>query len=212
MKICKKCKELKPLSDFNKCSRLKDGHQQRCRVCCSIMNKQRYTENKDKLKEQTRGWRLNNPEKNKQIHQKWRAANMDRIREMSRRATRKARSTIKGKLSSRISAGIWRSLNSGSKKGRHWEACVGYTVDQLKVHLEKKFQPGMTWDNYGEWHIDHKIPIAAFNFEGPGDIDFKRCWALKNLRPMWASENISKGAKLEKPFQPSLPLASEVAR
>jgi hypothetical protein len=66
----------------------------------------------------------------------------------------------------------------------------------------------MTWGNYGQWHVDHKIPISAFNYETPDDIDFKRCWALKNLRPMWAKENISKGAKLDKPFQPALALSA----
>jgi hypothetical protein len=74
-------------------------------------------------------------------------------------------------------------------------------------HLEKQFLPGMSWENMGEWHIDHKIPIAAFNFEKPEDIDFKRCWALKNLQPLWKSENCIKGAKIDKPFQPSLNLS-----
>ena len=65
---------------------------------------------------------------------------------------------------------------------------------------------GMTWETHGKygWHIDHKIPISAFNFESPKDLDFKKCWALINLQPMWAKENIRKGAKVEKPFQPSL--------
>ena len=62
----------------------------------------------------------------------------------------------------------------------------------------------MIWGNYGDWHIDHKIPISAFNFTKPEHEDFKRCWALSNLQPLWAKDNISKNAKLEKHFQPSL--------
>ena len=63
----------------------------------------------------------------------------------------------------------------------------------------------MTWDNYGKvWHIDHKIPLAVFNYTRPEDIDFKLCWSLKNIAPLGAIENMKKGAKIEKPFQPSL--------
>jgi hypothetical protein len=62
----------------------------------------------------------------------------------------------------------------------------------------------MTWENYGDWHIDHKIPVSAFNFSKASDIDFKRCWKLSNLQPLWAAQNVSKGNKLERPFQPSL--------
>jgi len=101
--------------------------------------------------------------------------------------------------------GIHRSLCTGAKAGRRWESLVGYTVDQLRVHLEKKFAPDMTWDNHGtHWHIDHKIPIAAFNFKTPDDIDFKKCWSLKNLQPLESKANLIKGPRLDKPFQPSL--------
>ena len=71
-------------------------------------------------------------------------------------------------------------------------------------HIEKKFVSGMSWSNYGRWHIDHIKPISKFNFVKPEDEDFKRCWALKNLQPLWAEENLSKHNKLEKPIQPSL--------
>jgi hypothetical protein len=62
-----------------------------------------------------------------------------------------------------------------------------------------------SWSRAG-WHINHVIPISAFNFSSPEDIDFKKCWALKNLRPLWAKDNFSKNARLDKPFQPSLAL------
>jgi len=75
----------------------------------------------------------------------------------------------------------------------------------LIKYLEKKFEEGMSWENYGkEWHIDHKLPISKFNFKTTDDPDFKICWSLKNLQPMWAKENMSKNNKLEKPLQMSL--------
>lgn len=92
----------------------------------------------------------------------------------------------------------------GNKNGSHWEDIVGYTLSDLKKHLEKKFTKGMSWENHGEWHIDHIIPISKFNFTKPEHSDFKKCWALKNLQPLWALENIKKSNNLIKPFQPSL--------
>lgn len=110
------------------------------------------------------------------------------------------------KLSNWIALGMRNSLK-GNKRNRSWRNYVNYTVEELKKHLEKQFKEGMTWDNHGQWHIDHKIPISAFNFTKPEHLDFKKCWALKNLQPMWAFKNISKSNKLNKSFQPSLLLA-----
>ncbi|MEY9198709.1 5-methylcytosine-specific restriction endonuclease McrA [Sinorhizobium fredii] len=109
----------------------------------------------------------------------------------------------KFKLNLSFSSAIRKSLLSG-KGGRKWVSLVDYTIDELRAHLERQFLPGMSWENYGEWHIDHIVPLAAHNYETPEDIDFKRAWALSNLQPLWGADNIRKGAKLDKPFQPSL--------
>ena len=117
----------------------------------------------------------------------------------------KEKSEPKFKLRRRMSTSIYLSI-VGDKGGRSWETLVGYTLDDLKRHLEKQFTDGMAWENMGEWHIDHEIPVSVFNFTTPEHEDFTRCWALKNLQPMWAKENMSKSAKLEKHFQPRLAL------
>jgi hypothetical protein len=74
---------------------------------------------------------------------------------------------------------------------------VEWTVEELKKHLESKFQPGMSWDNYGRggWHIDHKTPDSWFNYTSMSDEGFKQSWSLENLQPMWENENCSKGNK-----------------
>ena len=108
------------------------------------------------------------------------------------------------RLNKNISSAIGRTLK-GVQKGGHWEGVVGYTLKQLKKHLEEQFVEGMTWDNYGRgWWLDHKIPVRAFNFKSTKNTDFKRCWALDNLQPMWKKENMCKNGKLERPFQPTL--------
>jgi hypothetical protein len=71
---------------------------------------------------------------------------------------------------------------------------VGYTLNELKLHLQNQFKDGMSWDNMGEWHIDHIFPISAFNFTKPEDPEFRQCWALDNLRPLWATDNLRKNA------------------
>ena len=65
-------------------------------------------------------------------------------------------------------------------------------------HLEKQFQNGMNWDNYTKfgWHIDHIIPVDAFNFTTTKDKEFKECWKLSNLQPLWAYDNWKKNNKI----------------
>lgn len=117
----------------------------------------------------------------------------------------KKKNDPKFRLRINIGIQIYKAIRS-KKSGRSWESLVEYTLKDLTKHIEKQFKPGMTWDNYGEWHIDHIIPVAVFNFTKPEHRDFKRCWALKNLQPLWGEDNCRKQAKLEKHFQPSLQL------
>jgi hypothetical protein len=96
----------------------------------------------------------------------------------------------------------------GEKKRRKWIDLVGYSVAQLKTHLERQFAKGMTWQNYGSaWHIDHIIPLRVFNYRAADDPDFVRAWGLRNLRPLWAVDNLHKGGRLDATFQPSLALS-----
>ncbi|TPJ86957.1 MULTISPECIES: hypothetical protein [unclassified Mesorhizobium] len=93
-----------------------------------------------------------------------------------------------------MSDAIRSSLKLG-KQGVSWKLMVDYSVGQLKKHIERQFLPMMTWENYGEWHIDHIVPKVSFNYEDHTSPDFKACWALTNLRPLWALDNISKGGR-----------------
>lgn len=86
------------------------------------------------------------------------------------------------------------SLN-GERKSDSWSKLVNYTLDELRKHLESLFQEGMTWDNYGKWHIDHVIPISSFNITSDSCEDFKECWKLSNLQPLWAIDNLKKSNK-----------------
>ena len=163
--------------------------------------KKYYQDNKMKYAQRWKKYYEKNSEYLKEKAKNYAKAN----REHLRRKDAKRRKDPQFRICSNISRCIRQSLNLfKTKSGAHWEELVGYGRQDLIKHIEKQFKPGMSWDNYGEWHLDHIIPQSAFNFTDVNHIDFKRCWALKNLQPLWADENISKHNKLKKPFQPSL--------
>lgn len=73
----------------------------------------------------------------------------------------------------------------------------GYTINELKNHLEKQFDDKMSWDNYGTyWVIDHIIPKSKFNIQNYQSEDFIKCWELNNIRPLEKIENCKKGNKI----------------
>jgi len=134
-----------------------------------------HAENPEQARERQKLHRLSNPEKYAAYHRKaWSKAG---------RAQR---------LRSSVSSGISHSIKGSTKGGKRWESLVGYNTTDLMAHLERQFLKGMTWDNYGEWHIDHVIPVASFAIDSPECQDFKACWSLSNLRPLWARDNIVK--------------------
>lgn len=78
------------------------------------------------------------------------------------------------------------------------ELVLGYTIADLKKHLESKFDLLLSWENMNEWHIDHIIPKSIFKFKSFSDKTFLDCWCLENLRPLLATENMWKGSKVLK--------------
>lgn len=103
-------------------------------------------------------------------------------------------SDVQKRLSARISEGMRNALRNGKKRAS-WESLVDYTVEELRLHLERQFLPGMNWGNMGDWHIDHIVPKSAFAYIDPSDESFQACWALPNLRPLWAADNVAKSDK-----------------
>ena len=80
-------------------------------------------------------------------------------------------------------------------KSGHTIDLLGCSIDQLKNHLENQFKPGMSWSNYGKWHIDHIRPCASFDMRNPKDQ--KVCFNYKNLQPLWAIQNLTKKDRIK---------------
>lgn len=127
----------------------------------------------------------------------------EKTRKYNRDKMRQRRKNIVFRLKANIRRSVYSSLKTRYcvKNNSTWKA-LPYTPQELKDHLEKLFQPGMSWDNYGEWHIDHIIPQSYFTFTSMYDPKFLQCWALENLQPLWAKDNLRKGAKLPSNLQP----------
>lgn len=219
---------LKPFEMFNKNKHGLFGLRGRCKECDRIYQAEWYQKNREKVKVVGAEYRKANVEKlrlrgriyaKRNVAQKrayraqWQKENPEKVKTYQDRHRPKKHVRRKEKFNSNpathinfcVSTSMRKSLK-GKKSGRHWEGLVGYGLSALMAHLEKGFQPGMAWENYGKngWHIDHIIPLSVFNFTDPSHFDFKRCWSLNNLRPLWGKENISKSDRIDKPFQPSL--------
>ena len=104
------------------------------------------------------------------------------------------------RLRSSMATAIWKCLSGKSKDSRTFDY-VGLTPEELMAYLEAKFTDGMTWDNYGKWHVDHIRPLSSFDFHKHelGSKEFEdllhQAWHYTNLQPLWAKDNMSKGAK-----------------
>jgi len=81
----------------------------------------------------------------------------------------------------------------------YYESCLGYSGEDLRQHLSNLFHDGMDWQNFGEWQIDHIIPVSIFMRSGIYDV--KMVNSLSNLRPVWTLENASKGTRIVGPAQ-----------
>lgn len=221
-KLCSRCGNKKPLTDFYKHKGHSFGVSAVCKSCKRIRQKMYGAEHREekknydkiyrtKCKEKIQAYHDNRKDKRKAYNKIYNAEHKEERKIYSAKNKEKTngiqRKRLKEdpmfRLKRYTSAAIWASLQTG-KNSRRWESLVGYSINDLKKHIEKQFVDGMTWNNYGEWHIDHKIPISVFNFTKPEHEDFKKCWDLNNLQPMWAIKNISKSNKLTKHFQPSL--------
>lgn len=200
--VCKKCRAADNLAHNAERTAKKREH---------------YRQNKDRLLESVRAYYRENVEaqrkagldrhyknRDKRIEQMraYRAANLDALNERRRPKSREAFHARYGSdlvftLKHRMRALLHATLANG-RQGKRMAELLGYGMDELRSHLERQFTKGMSWEAFlaGEIHVDHIIPASTFNAVDYDSDEFRACWALPNLRPMWARENLSKGDKV----------------
>ena len=181
-KICSKCKEEKNICDFSKDKTRKDGYYLNCKQCEKIRLKLFRSNNPEKIKEKYKKDKLKNPDYIKEWYKK--NPNYNSEYEKKRRETdtifylrKKVRNRIRDYFRYKTKTTI---------------EYLGCEIELLKEHLEKQFVDGMTWENKGDWHIDHIIPLSSAKTE---DELYKLCH-YTNLQPLWAIDNIKKGKKI----------------
>lgn len=196
-RTCRKCGEDKPITEF-KNNGPKQGRLRTCKECRRPLERKRthefYLRHKERMNKKTRKHYADNRSYYATHRKQWIKDNPERARELWNRAYKK---DAMSRASRNMSRRMRESLKTG-KQGLPWEMLAGFSARQLKEHLESKFTEGMTWDNYGDWHIDHKIPISFFEYSSFNDVEFKMCWRLENLQPLWAIDNIKKGNKVRR--------------
>jgi hypothetical protein len=175
--------------------------------------KQYYLDNKEKLKQYDKQYRLDNKEKRKQYRldnkeklnqytkqyyldnrEKFKQYRLDNSERRRKYQNERKKRDPNFKLMSVIRTRILNVLK-GRYKSKSTLELLGGSVEEVWNHIESKFQPGMTKENHGLWHFDHHRPCASFDLT---DLEQQaKCFHYTNLKPMWAIDNLKKGAKYE---------------
>lgn len=209
LKRCTKCGETKPAHEFPKRAGIADGYKPRCKPCHNADNraarernpdvsaqssKNWAARNKDRVAAKTKRWREENADRTRELIYAWRDRNPEKTREIWAKENKRRAKDPRHRVRKSISEGIRLALN-GKKPGKTFDL-LGVSFQEFRSHIERQFLPGMTWENFGKWHIDHIVPISAFNIVSADCADFKAAWSIANLRPLWAIDNLRKHAKL----------------
>jgi hypothetical protein len=164
-----------------------------------VASKEYRKNNKEKIKNKCREHYYKNHSAKLTKSREYSNSHKEECRERHRRRYRNRAKTdpifkLKICLRSRVCA----ALKGNFKKAAKTMDLIGCSIEFLWAHLEAQFQPGMTRENHGEWHIDHKRPIDSFDMADPAQQ--RECFHWKNLQPLWKLDNILKGAK----YNPSI--------
>jgi hypothetical protein len=179
-----------------------------------ILEKQKiyYEENKKEIAEKTKIYAKNNEEKIKSYQKQYREEHKEELKEYFKDYNKiKRRDDIGFLIRSNVSSLIRITLkrNGSSKEGKSFIPYLSYSIEDFRAHIEDLFEPWMNWGNWGvykkkdwddndlttwKWSLDHIIPQSDFYYESIEEEEFKKCWALENLRPLNAKQNILDGS------------------
>ncbi len=132
-------------------------------------------------------WYINNKEHANKVARAYEASNKEAVKERKRNYVNKRRSEdIDFRLASNLRARLSRAVTKGFKHSS-LSVYLGCTIEELKTHLESKFDSGMSWDNYGDWEIDHIYPLAKSDLSN-NQVIAEVCH-YTNLQPLWSKDN-----------------------
>jgi hypothetical protein len=178
-KICSKCGIKKLITEFYKDERCKLGIKSNCKECHKKYDIEKYRKNSKKIKINRKNYYKKNKEReiNYSIQYEKNRRKIDSNFKILRNLRQRIRDALKGNSKSESTINL-----------------VGCSIEFLKKHLEFNFKNGMSFKNYGKWHIDHIRPCASFDLSKASEQ--KECFHYTNLQPLWAEDNLSKGIKV----------------
>ncbi len=184
-KTCVFCNETKPTSEFY---RRGTSFRHGCKQCDSEKSKLCYQKNREQILNRNKQYYLDNRQNKLEY--------MSKRKEIT--AARK-RKRLREDVQFRLAHNLRARLSQAVRKDYRGSSAVqglGTSLEELKLHLEKHFQSGMSWDNYGRrgWHIDHIIPLI--NFDLTNKEECQKACHFTNLQPLWEEDNLRKGANL----------------
>lgn len=151
-----------------------------------ILARVRYAKSPERICAYNLIWRDKNRERMNASAKRWREKNPGYLRRLYKKSVSYRLGVL---LRNRMRRAI-----APHKKNFPTFILSGCSICKLRNYLEQRFQPGMTWENYGPvWHIDHIRPCASFDLSDP--LQQRECFHFSNLQPLFAKENLSKGAK-----------------
>lgn len=191
MKQCKFCWVKKPYSDFYTATANADGYKSNCKACESLKKKEYYLKNRTKLLEQSANYYSNNKEEIQAKHRKY---NRDNWQATRNRFYEWRNKDVEYRLRSKVRDRISKALKyAGQSAQSSLTKLIGCDKKTLRRHLESQFLPGMSFENYGQWHVDHIKPLAAFNLSNIEEL--KEACHYTNLQPLWALDNLKKSSR-----------------
>lgn len=208
--ICTHCLKTLDISIACKDKNQLKGYANRCKPCKNKKDADYYSVNKEDIQQKRKKYEtkeykhfmyLKHKQKRLESRRKYYKENKSTINEKRKPKNRiyeKKRRLVDPlfKLSSNLRRRLRYALSVTSyTKNKILTQYLGCSVEELKQHLQSKFTEGMTWDNYGEWHIDHIIPLCSAKTEQ----ELYELCHYTNLQPLWAKDNQRKGGKLLPP-------------
>lgn len=182
-KKCFKCKNIK-----------EDNNQTYCDKCNSKRMKKYYLKNREHRLQKSKEYNIKNKEKRRKYQKKYFMKNKEKFRLYSKKYHNKFKNNKNYKVKKNLRWYLWSLLKERNlKKNKSVLSLIGCSLNFLLNYLESKFKQGMSWNNYGEWHIDHIRPCSSFDLSK--EEEQLKCFHYSNLQPLWQLDNLKKSDK-----------------
>jgi hypothetical protein len=219
-KVCRSCNKEKDICLFA-FRKDRGKYENECRSCHAVSSRNYYEHNKEYVKDRQKEYKEIHKDEIKEYQDNYNIVNRDKklqYKKDNKRAIlannrvyagNKYKSDPVFRMRETVSKTVYNALKKlGIAKDGSILDHLQYSMQELKEHIEKQFASWMTWDNQGKynagtwddndqstwtWQLDHIVPQSDLPYTSMADNNFRKCWALNNLRPLGAKQNLLDG-------------------